>query len=257
MITEFWSAILIAIVQGLTEWLPVSSSGHLVLIEKLLGFFGGLDFDIALHFGTLMAVFVYFGKDIVEIVREVLSRRWSSENGRLGLLVVVATIPAALMGYFFRAVFESVFQSLGFVAMGFAVSGLFLLIASFKFEKRRKFGYGKAFVVGIAQIFSLFPGISRSGSTFGTGLLLGLNEKNALRFSFLMSIPIIFGANIVSIGNKTLPTSLVWATLVSFVVGLITIHVLYKIILDDRKNLRWFGIYALVVALILALIIFF
>jgi len=289
MIGELVASILIAIVQGLTEWLPVSSSGHLVVVEWLLGFEGGLVFDVALHFGTLMAVFVYFGGDIVDIVKEVLSGRIREGNGRLGILVIVATIPAAFMGYFFRGIFEVAFGSLGIVALGFGVTGIFLIIASLSGKGkiinvgsrsvvRRASGVGArppvhigagrgiigkvrgmrlswaaALLIGIAQIFALFPGISRSGATIGAGLLLGLREKDALKFSFLLSIPIIFGANILAIGNQTLPPSLIWATLVSFIVGLGTIHLLYNRILVDRKNLRWFGVYALVLALVLGL----
>ncbi len=279
--SELISALVIAIVQGLTEWIPVSSSGHLVLFERLLGYRGGMMFDVALHFGTLMAVFVYFGSDIVDIVKDLLSGKFGSENGRLGLLIVVATIPAVIVGFLLRNIFEEVFASLGIVALGFGITGLFLLIASFSrgvsdrrahpptqnssgellLEERgkklggrvmeigeKRFSYLDGFLVGCAQVFALFPGISRSGATISSGLLLGLDEKSAMKFSFLMSIPIIFGANILVIGNNTLPSSLVWATLVSFVVGLLTIHILYKWVLTSRRNLKWFAIYALLLA---------
>jgi len=274
---ELLSALIIAVVQGLTEWLPVSSSGHLVLFSRLLGFDGGMMFDVALHFGTLMAVFVYFGGDIVDIVKDLLSLKFGSENGRLGLLILVATLPAVFFGLLLRGIFEEVFGNLGIVALGFGITGLVLLIASFSEVKRdgahpptlsssgkklseergkilssrvievgqKRFGYFDGFLVGCAQVLALFPGISRSGSTISSGLLLGLNEKNAMKFSFLMSIPVIFGANVLVIGNNTLTSSLVWATLISFVVGLITIHVLYKWVLTSRKNLKWFAIYAL------------
>ncbi|MBU0466246.1 MAG: undecaprenyl-diphosphate phosphatase [Nanoarchaeota archaeon] len=288
---EIVSSLIIAIVQGLTEWLPVSSSGHLVLFEKILQYRGGLMFDVALHFGTLMAVFVYFGADIVDIIRELLMGKLESENGRLGLLIIVATIPAALVGFLLKNVFEQAFSSLAIVAVGFAITGVFLLIVSIggkgtsptrgharnnwedtrratrsptqKYHnnksrsvlrgdgiigKGKRFGYLGALLVGIAQIFSLFPGVSRSGATIGSGLLLGLNEKNAVKFSFLMSIPIIFGASILTIGNQTLPSNLIWATLVSFIVGLGTIHLLYGKMLAKRKNLKWFAVYALLLA---------
>jgi len=140
-VSELVSSIIIAIVQGLTEWIPVSSSGHLVLFERLLDYSGGgLIFDVALHFGTLMAVFVYFGGTIIEIIRDLLRGKWGSENGRLGLLVIVATIPAAIVGYLMRDIFEVVFDSLQVVAMGFAVSGIFLIIASLSRESRGRFG---------------------------------------------------------------------------------------------------------------------
>jgi len=127
---DLLSALIIAVVQGLTEWIPVSSSGHLVLAESLLSYGGGLMFDVALHFGTLMAVFVYFGKDIVDIVEDFLKRKWESDNVKLGKLLIVATIPAAMVGYLLKNVFEIAFSSLMVVGLGFGVSGLFLIIAS-------------------------------------------------------------------------------------------------------------------------------
>ncbi|MFH1290756.1 MAG: undecaprenyl-diphosphate phosphatase [Nanoarchaeota archaeon] len=246
--SELLASIVIAIVQGLTEWLPVSSSGHLVVFERLLSYQGGLMFDVALHFGTLMAVFVYFGKDIVDIVKEVVTGRWGSENGRLGLLIIVATIPAAIVGFLLKDIFEQVFTSLSITAFGFAITGVFLLIAGMSKEKIGRLGYGGSLLIGFAQIFALFPGISRSGSTIGAGYLLGLKEKQAIKFSFLISIPIIFGANILAIGNQRLPPELIWATLVSFIVGLGTIHLLYGKMLVSRKNLKWFAAYALLLA---------
>jgi undecaprenyl-diphosphatase len=265
------SALIIAVIQGLTEWIPVSSSGHLVLAERILGYEGGLMFDVALHFGTLMAVFVYFGKDIVNIVEDWLKGRWDSDNSRLGLMLIIATIPAAIVGFLFRRVFEVAFSSLSVVALGFGVSGLFLLIASLDFRKlgnkengkfsspqtSGKFGkknsLWKSFLIGCAQILSLFPGISRSGTTMSSGVMLGLDEKKAIRFSFLMAIPIVFGANIVSIGNQTLPSEMIWATLVSFFVGLIAIHVLFRYVLTSRKKFRWFGAYCLLLAAVVSL----
>ena len=246
---DLLSALIIAVVQGLTEWIPVSSSGHLVLAESLLSYGGGLMFDVALHFGTLMAVFVYFGKDIVDIVEDFLKRKWESDNVKLGKLLIVATIPAAMVGYLLKNVFEIAFSSLMVVGLGFGVSGLFLIIASLDLGKRvGKLSYGRSFWIGVVQVLSLFPGVSRSGTTISSGVLFGLKEKDAVKFSFLMAIPIVFGANIVAVGNNVLPSELIWATLVSFFVGLATIHVLFKYVLTSKRNLRWFGVYCLVLA---------
>ena len=256
VLNETLSMIILAIIQGITEWLPVSSSGHLVFAEKILGFEGGLLFDVALHFGTLMAVFVYFGGDIVDIVRDLISGKWKSDNGKLGLLILIATIPAAIIGFFFKSVFETSFSNLGIVAFGFAITGILLLIASLSKYEKKEIKSGEAIAIGIAQVFSLFPGVSRSGATISTGMLLGLKEKDALKFSFLMSIPIILGANILVIGNETFPANMIWAVLISFVVGLITLHLLYRYILTSRRNLKWFGVYALFVAF-LALVFLF
>ena len=246
---ELLASVIIAIVQGITEWLPVSSSGHLVITERILNYKGGMTFDVALHFGTLMAVFVYFGKDIIDIVRDLITGKFKTENGKLGVYIIIATIPAAVAGLLLKGIFEEVFQSLFITALGFAITGIFLLIASFP-KKKTILDAKKSLVIGLAQIASLTPGISRSGTTIGTGYLLGLEEKQAVKFSFLISIPIILGANILVIGNQSLPSELVWATLVSFIVGLITIHLLYGKILVKRENLKWFALYALLLAAI-------
>ena len=103
MINEFVASLILAIIQGITEWVPISSSGHLVLLQHFFGFSDfGIEFDVALHFGTLMAVFVYFGRDIVDIIENILKGKWKSEKGKLGLMVVVATIPVAVIGLLFR-----------------------------------------------------------------------------------------------------------------------------------------------------------
>lgn len=257
---KFFTALIVAVVQGITEWLPVSSSGHLVLTQRLLGYGGGLVFDVALHFGTLMAVFVYFGKDITDILQDLLRGDFKSENGQLGLLLILATLPAALAGFLLRDFLEVVFDSLVVAALGFGITGLVLFISSFDYGKGKglkDMTFYDSLVIGASQIFSLIPGISRSGMTISSGLLRNLSEESALKFSFLMSIPIIFGANILAIGDETLPPELIWATLVSFVVGLGAIHVLYKYVLNSKKNLRWFGGYALLLSLVLGIYFLF
>ncbi len=245
----FISALLLAVIQGITEWFPVSSSGHLVVFSYLLGYPNTVLFDVAVHFGTLMAVFVYFGKDIVDILEDLLRGRWKSPRARMGFLLILASVPGAVIGYLFKGLIEAAFSSLLIVALGFAITGVTLLIGSLDLVARKKtISRMDAFLIGCAQAVAILPGVSRSGSTISTGLLRGLNEKEAVRFSFLMAIPIIFGAGILEIGNQTLPSSFIWATLVAFIVGLATIHVLLKFVLRTKKNLRWFGIYALVLA---------
>ncbi len=248
--SQLIEAVIIAVIQGITEWLPVSSSGHIILAEKLLNYGNSLTFDVALHFGTLMSVFVYFGRDITDIIRDLLKLKFYTEKGKFGILLIIATIPAGIAGFLFKDAFESIFSNLAIVALGFGITGLILLIASLPITKQsRQITKTKALIIGTSQILSLLPGVSRSGTTISISLLLGLKEKTALKFSFLMSIPIIFGANIVTIGNQTLPSELIWATLVSFIVGLISLHLIYKYILTSKTNLRYFAIYALLLAL--------
>lgn len=256
--SELLKAIIIAIVQGITEWLPVSSSGHLVLAEKLLNYQSSLTFEVALHFGTLMSVFVYFGKDITDIIQDLLKLKFHTKNAKLGILIIIATIPAAIIGLLFKSVFESIFSNIYIVALGFGITGLILIIASLPLTKQNnKLTKSKALIIGSSQVLSILPGVSRSGTTTSTAILLGLKEQTALKFSFLMSIPIILGANIITIGNQTLPKELIWATLVSFLIGLLFLHLIYKHILTSKKNLRYFGIYALLLSLAIGIFLLF
>lgn len=250
---DFLASLILAVVQGISEWFPISSSGHLVLVSRLLGFENTLPFDIALHFGTLMAVFVYFGKDISDIVRDLVRFRFTSEPGRMGIALLIATIPAAFFGFLFHGFFEHTLNDLMPLAFGFGITGVLLLISSMDFSRisTQTVTPRIALLIGCAQVASLFRGVSRSASTICSGVLLGLDQRKAARFSFLMSIPIILGANVLSFGNQVLPISYLLPALVSFIVGLLTIHILLRFVLTSKKNLRWFGIYVLVVALIL------
>jgi len=256
---EFIKVLILGIIQGISEWLPISSSGHLVLLEAILDYKTNVTFDVALHFGTLMAVFVYFGKDILDILEAVLKRKWKSQEGKTGLLIALATIPAAFFGYFFNKYFKLAFTNLLLVALGFGITGLILLIASLDFKKNKKESpsWLNSLGIGFAQALAIFPGISRSGTTISAGLLAGLTEKNAIRFSFLLSIPIIFGAGILEIGNNRLDSNLIWATLIAFAVGLASIYFLMKVISKNKKNLKWFGFYTLLLSLAMIIYLIF
>jgi undecaprenyl-diphosphatase len=250
--------VFLAIVQGVTEWIPVSSSGHLFLIQQIFGVDYGLYFDISLHLGTLLAVFVYFGKDLIAMLEDVLRLRTNTDNFKLAILVLIASIPAGFVGFFFFDLFSTAFRNLLILAFGFAITSMVLFIASFDLKKRKeKVNFKDSILIGFAQVLALFPGISRSGMTISSLFLLGIKEKNALKFSFLMSIPVILGANIVSLGNESLSTELIFVTFISFISGLITIHLLYNFVLTSKKNLRWFGLYALLLSIFIFLYYFF
>ena len=243
--------IILAIVQGLSEWLPISSSGHLVLFSHLLGIENSIQFDVAVHLGTLMAVFVYFGRDICDIAEAILKGRWKSEKAVLGWMVLIGSIPVAVIGLIFRKYFELAFESLLFVGVGFLITSMILFIASLDFKGINEVPRWKvALFIGFCQAVAIFPGISRSGSTLAAGLASKLDMKNALRFSFLLAIPAIFGASILELGNSQLPSSFILPTLVSFIVGLLTIHLIFKYLLTTAKSLRWFALYEIIIAII-------
>lgn len=253
---SFLSLVILAVLQGFAEWVPVSSSSQIAIVSHLLNYQSSLFLEVSLHFGTLMAVFVYFGKDIMDILRDVLSGKWKTEEAKLGFALIIAAIPAGIIGFLLKDFVENL-QGFGLMAIGLGITSMLLFIGSISPRKDEKLSYGKALVIGFAQIASLFRGISRSGSTIVSGLLLGLSEKNAVKFSFLLSIPIIFGANLISIGNNTLPSNLFIASLISFAVGISTIHLSFKYILSNRKNLKWFAWFTLIEALIIGGLVLF
>ena len=254
MVYDLLSAVIIAIVQGMTEWLPISSSGHILLFERLLGYSGGLDFEVALHFGTLMAVFLYFRREIIDISRDFFSFKWKTENGRFGVLLALGTVPAAIVGFLVKSYFDSVLSDFILLGMGFLVTGVLLLIVGLTHgSNKQPLTLKKSLIIGFAQAVAILPSISRSGATIASGVLLGIDEKKAMKFSFLLSIPAILGASLLQWGNNPFPISFLVPIIVSFITGLGTIHLCFKYLLTKRKNFKWFGIYCIALAIVLLL----
>lgn len=199
-------ALVLGVVQGITEFAPVSSSGHLVVVPWLLGWPApSLAFDTTLHLGTLLAVLVYFRVDLWRIVKGVLGVGDSDEvatHRRLGLLLVLGTVPAAVIGSVFSDVFERAFKTPAAAGVFFLATAAWLLVAERAGRDRdghgaEQVGAREAFAIGLAQAAAILPGVSRSGATIGAGMLLGLRREEAARFSFLLAIPIILGAGVV------------------------------------------------------------
>lgn len=244
--------LILAVIQGFTEWLPISSSGHLLLFEKIFGYSGGLAFEVALHFGTLIAVFIYFSKDIVAILRDFASGRFNTLHGKMGIWLLVGTLPAVFFGVLARNYFDTVLSDLILLAMGFLVTGVLLLIVGFTYSSKNKsLNLKTSLIIGFAQAAAIIPSISRSGATIASGVLSGLDEKLAMKFSFLLSIPAILGASIFEWGVGSFPAEFVVPTIVSFLVGLGSIHLCFKYLLVKRENFKWFGFYCLIVALVI------
>lgn len=200
-------AILLGILQGATEFLPVSSSGHLVLAEHYLGFSeGGLVFDVALHLGTLAAILVYFRKDFLLMAAALLPGRGKDAETalyrRLFFFLCLATVPGALCGLLLEKTAETLFRSPLLVATTMGVVGLLLLWGEQSGRRNREIGVlslTDALLIGLSQALAVVPGVSRSGITMTTGLFRGLSREAAARFSFLLSAPIIFGAGVHSL----------------------------------------------------------
>lgn len=190
-------AFVLGIVQGAAEFLPVSSSGHLVLVPALFGWEEpSLGFDVLLHLATLVAVVTYFRRDLLLMVRAFFSRRAElTTERRLAWLIIIATVPTGIIGLAFNDFFESLFSSVASVGAFLLVTAAFLALAE-KLSRRTLHDpagmrWGHALAVGVAQGMAIAPGISRSGATMATGLGVGLDREQAARFSFLLSVPII------------------------------------------------------------------
>lgn len=201
-----WIAILLGAVQGLAEFLPISSSGHLALVQALVDFeqYGGnaLAFDIILHLGTLVAVFVAFWGDIVKVIKAVLAiildgfKIKDVPSRRLVVMLILACVPLAI-GALIEGLIESAFQSTLFIGGALIATAVMLFIADKKgggTKTERSAKYGDAFFVGVMQLVAVFPGISRSGATICGGLFTGFKREFAVKFAFLMSIPAVLGS---------------------------------------------------------------
>lgn len=253
MISE---AVLLGLVQGLTEWLPVSSSGHLVIVQELLGIEVPLSFDVMLHFGTLLAVFVVFWKDILKILKSLFKLDFKSQDGKLGLYIIVGNIPIALFGYFFYNVFESLFSNLLIVGLALIFTGVLLFLTKFTHGKR-KLNVHDAILIGLTQTVALIPGISRSGSTISVGLFKGLDKESVFKFSFLLAIPAVLGANLLELNNLVLGEveflPMIVGTVMAAVVGYLSLKFLFRSLQEGRFYL--FSIYCWILGIILLLLV--
>jgi undecaprenyl-diphosphatase len=228
--------VILGLAQGLGEFLPISSSAHLVLIPWLLRWTDpGLTFDVALHVGTLVAVIIYFWKDWWQLLIKGFTDI-RSEKGRLFWYLVVATVPGALSGFLLEDKAETVFRSPILIATMLIAMGILLYWADRRSAKKIEINnitFGTSLFIGISQALAIIPGVSRSGITMTTGLLMGLNREGAARFSFLLSTPIIFGAAMVKfpgvISNSSVMTAdFMIGMAVSFITGIASIGFLLR-----------------------------
>lgn len=246
---NIFQTIILAITQGVTEFLPISSSGHLAVLQILWNLpKTSITFNALLHFGTLGAILAVFWREIKEIF---YNRNWP-----LIKLIIIGTIPAAIFGFFFQTKIESSFFSLKFIGLSFLITALFLLLT--KFSKSEKvidnISCLDALLIGIAQAAALFPGISRSGFTISAGLLRKLKPEVAYRFSFLLALPVILGAVILQLpaliqqgGNSYLLGGI--GMLISFFVGIISLKILEKIL--KRGKYFWFSLYLIILSMVI------
>jgi len=261
-------ALILGIVQGLTEFLPVSSSGHLVLGKTLLGVpEQGITFEVFVHFGTLLAVVVAFRNDVLNLIRtffslfrpvnpQALRERYHKDaNLRLLVFIIIATIPAGLIGILFEDKIEQAFNDPHLVCIMLLVTALILSLTFFVKKPAKPLGFINTLLMGIAQSIAILPGISRSGSTISSGLFCKVNGEDAARFSFLLALPAILGATILKaaeLGAEGFTGSylviLAVGTIAAFLSGYLAIKSMLGIV--RRGKLYWFAPYCFIVGLV-------
>ena len=234
--------IILAIVQGITEFLPVSSSGHLALISNLISE-PNLFFMVAMHLASLLAILIYFRKDIIN-----LTKFKDKKNQHYYKIILLGIIPAGIFGYFFSDLINTAINSYLFIGTGFLISTLFLFSSKIKIGKKKNITLKDSLVIGFAQVLALFPGVSRSGTTTATGMLRKASPETAGKFSFLMFIPLMIGATILEFQNFYFSTTLLISFLVCFAVSMLSLNLFFKSL---KKGYFWiFGIWTLIMGIV-------
>ncbi len=264
---NIFHTIFLGFLQGATEFLPISSSGHLVLVETFLGLEEvGLAFDVALHLGTLAALFIYFRADFLLMAKSLLLVRDRSKEAvfyrKIFFFICLATMPAVVAGVFLGDAAETTFRQPWLVTVTLTVGGLLLLLAEKMGKRNREFNtisIRDGMLIGVAQAIAIIPGVSRSGITMTAGLLLGIDRSAAARFSFLLSAPVILGAGIYhmpTILSQGLQSgqSMLYITgfLSSAVSGYLFISFLLRFV--QKRSLAFFAYYRFVLAALVLLI---
>lgn len=256
-------SILLGFIQGVAEFLPISSSAHLILIPYLFNFeAGGMTFDIALHFGTLIAIIiVFFGEylNLLQGVYKKIVKKEDNKENNLFWYLVLATIPGAILGLLLESVVENVFRkNIFLIALFLGIMGAIIYFADKyaekKYNKKEKdlfqLGLKETFLIGLSQVIAIFPGFSRSGTTMVTGRLLGASREAATKFSFLLSVPIITGATLLTLPDmiENFSTDLILGIASSAIFGIITIKFLLQYI--KNHDFKVFAFYRLILALL-------
>jgi undecaprenyl-diphosphatase len=259
---ELIKAIILGIIQGFSEFLPISSSGHLVIFAEILQFKKtGVAFEVFVHFGTLMSVVFAFHRELRDMViapfRVYLSGSRDEkllEALRWDYYILIGTIPAVIIGFTLKDPIEALFSNVLLVFFMLLITGFLMWTSKFLKERDAGFSIINSLLIGIAQAFAILPGISRSGSPLFTGMALGISREKVARFSFILSIPVIFGATILKVNDliNLPPTNaeiqnLIAGTIFSFISGYVAIIWLLDVV--KKGKLEWFGYYCFLLSI--------
>ena len=256
---DYFEAFLLGIVQGLTEFLPISSSGHIEISKVILGSSfdknEGLLFTIILHFATSLSTMFIFRKDIIDVFKGLLTKKWN-ESKKFSLSILISMIPAVFIGLLYENFINSLFNgSLILVAAMLYITGLLLFLSDFLKLKKKEITYKNSFIIGLAQAIAILPGISRSGATIATSVIMGIDREKAARFSFIMVIPLIFGSMFKSMIDYdfNLESFNILSLLIGFISAFITglFACKWMIRLVKSSKLYYFSIYCWIVGSII------
>jgi len=247
----WFEAIVLGLIQGLTEFLPVSSSGHLELGKYLFGIDAETNFyfSIAVHGATVLSTILVLWKEILDLIRGLFRFQWNEETSYI-FKIVISMIPTAIAGFYMKEIAESYFTG-NMTALGiqFIITALLLLMTLVIKPKERPIGFVDSFIIGIAQAFAILPAISRSGATIATGMMLGNKKSDIAKFSFLMVLVPVIGANLVEMrsGEFTTEGTSFMIILTGFITAFISGYFACKwmINLVRKGNLKWFAVYCI------------
>lgn len=260
--------IILAIVQGIAEFLPISSSAHLIIFREVFKIGATLDesilltFDVALHFGTLLAIIIYFFDDLIKLLIDGLFKPLKTANSKLFWCLILATVPAALVGVLFEDVIDNFFRKQTIlIGVALIVMGIIIYIVDKKFKDGKEIKdltFKESFLVGCAQVFALIPGFSRSGTTISASRVIGLNKEDSAKFSFYLAIPVILGGTLYSLIKPGALEIVInnldifgIGILISFLTGLVCIAFLLKYI--RKHDFKVFMIYRIIMGLVVIL----
>ncbi len=257
---DLLQAILLGILQGITEFLPVSSSGHLALARALLGrdLEPGITFEIVVHFGSFCSIAVYYREKIFEIIKDLVSsfspsglksgKFKTDANTRLSMIILISLIPAMIVGFTMKDLIESLFVNPFFVSCMLIITGTLLFSTKFVKNPDKEVDVKRGILMGVAQAMAIIPGISRSGSTISVGLFSGVDRVNVANFSFLMVLPVLAGAMILEVGEIA-ETGIAMEAVLSLFAGFLTSFIAgyyalkYLVILLKRDKFHYFSYY--------------
>ena len=242
-----WIEIFLAIIQSITEFLPISSSGHLSLFSNLFSK-PNLFFFTALHFASLFAVLIFTRKEIYNLIS------FNKDYRKMWTYLIIATIPAALVGYLLQDYIEKSLSSFLFLGIAFIFTGFILLLTKFSVRKS-KLNVGNSFIIGLFQALAVFPGVSRSGMTISSSIFLGVEREKAIKFSFLLYIPLVLGAMILEIERFYFDFTLLLSFFICLFLSLIFLNLLFRVV---KQGYFWmFSFYCFIVGLISLSLYFF